>query len=248
MLDFLKDSVQLNNFFVFALLLLAFGTYRSSFKKLRWAWSLLGILFLIASTNIVPRYLVANYEAKIPICNPATLDKSKTYYLHILGAGYSLDPRLPATTQLSTTTLARLVEAIRISKLLPSYKIVGSGNSRLGLESQAEVVKRAAIELGVPPQSCEILSSPSNTAEEVAAFAATFGTNKNVIVVSDAMHLPRAVMLYKKLGINAIPAPTFFQIKHGANDIKGFTFPSQRSVNLMNAYLQEKMKYSKDIW
>lgn len=62
-----------------------------------------------------------------------------------MGAGYSLDPRLPATSQLSTTTLARLIEALRISYYLPYFKLVSSGYSRFGLESQAAVVKRAAI-------------------------------------------------------------------------------------------------------
>ena len=40
------------------------------------------------------------------------LDKSKTYYLHVLGLGYSLDTRLSATKQLSDVTLSRLIEAI----------------------------------------------------------------------------------------------------------------------------------------
>jgi uncharacterized SAM-binding protein YcdF (DUF218 family) len=138
------------------------------------------------------------------------------------------------------------VEAIRISKCLPHYKIVTSGYSSLSLESQAEVAKRAAIALGIPTQNCEILSTPINTAEEVNAFAAKFGTTKKVIVISDALHLPRALMRYKKAGIKAIAAPTNFQVKQGPNDADGLSLPSISSINLMNDYLRERLKYWKD--
>lgn len=204
------------------------------------------ILFLSTSTKILPATLIASYEAKTPKLNPSILNKDQTYYLHVLGGGYSLDSTIPATSQLSTITLARLVEAIRVSKSLPHYKIVSSGYSSLDLESQASVVRRAAIELGIPPQNCEILSSPSNTSEEVQAFVSKFGKTKNVIVVSDAMHLPRALMLYNKAGITVIGAPTNFKVKNGTNDKNGFRFPSLSSVNLMSDYLRERLKYWKD--
>ena len=248
MLDFLKANIQLTNFFFFAVALLAFTTYHYSFKKIRFYWSILLLLFLATSTNIFHTYLVANYEAKTPVCNPITLNKNETYYLHVLGAGYSLDPRLPATTQLSTTTLARLIEAIRISKSITNFQIVTSGYSSLGLKSQVEIARRAAIELGIPPKNCDILTTPTTTAEEVNAFVAKFGTNKKVIVVSDAMHLPRAMMLYRKAGIMAIGAPTNFQVKIGVNDYNGISFPSMGSINLMNGYLRERLKMWKDIF
>ena len=246
MLDFLKDSIQLTNFFLLALLLLLFLSYKNNFKKHLGLWGILVIAFLATSTTLLPALLVTNYEAKVPVYKITNNKSNKTYYLHVLGAGFSLDERLPAVSQLSLATLGRLAEAIRISNCLTNFKIVGSGHSRLGLESQAEVVKKAAIELGVSPENCEILSTPSNTAEEVKAFVNKFGTNKNVIVISDAMHLPRALMLYKKQGIIAIGAPTNFQVKQGANDYYGLSFPSISSINLMNDYLREQLKLWKD--
>jgi uncharacterized SAM-binding protein YcdF (DUF218 family) len=246
MLDLLKESIHLIHFFYLGVLVLGFGTYHFDKKKMRLWWSLFLLLFLVASTHKIPAHLVATIEGKTPVFQPKTADARKTYYLHVLGAGYSLDPRLPATSQLHTTTLARLVEAVRISRYLPHSKIVGSGYSRGGLESQAAVVIRAATALGVPAKRCETLSSPSTTAEEVHAFVAAFGTDKNVIVVSDALHLPRALMLYKKAGINATGAPTNFKVKQGPNDSHGFCVPSLASIDLLDAYLREQAKYWKD--
>lgn len=139
-----------------------------------------------------------------------------------------------------------MVEAIRISKSLPHYKIVTSAYSSLGLESQASVARRAAIELGIPTQNIEMLTAPSNTSEEVATFIKQFGTHQNVIVVSDAMHLPRALMLYQKGGITAVPAPANFKVKQGPHEYNGLAFPSMSSLNLMNGYLRERLKYWKD--
>jgi len=247
-MNFLQNNITLYNFFTFSILLLLLLKFKFNTIKLHWILIFFFSFFLVCATSYFPKYLIKKYENKYAITDVSLLDKNKTYYLHVLGAGYSLDTRLSATKQLSDVTLSRLIEAIRISKLLPNYIIVSSGYSSLGLESQASVVKRAAVELGIPKQNIEMLTTPSNTSEEVSAFVKRFGTNKNVIVVSDALHLSRAIMLYKKNGIVAISAPTNFKVKQGINDYNGVTLPSISSIDLMNEYLREQLKYWKDSW
>lgn len=247
-MNFIQEQITLNNFFLLGVLFLGALTYYKGRRKLSWYWGVFIVIGIVSTTNIFPNYLVKHYESKVIVCNPKLLDTAKIYYIHVLGAGYSLDPRLPATAQLNQFTLSRLVEGIRIARQLPKYVIVTSAYSRLGLEPQASVAKRAAIKLGIPNQNIQMLITPSNTAEEVAAFVNQFGIHKNVIVVSDAMHLPRALMLYQKKGINAIPAPTNFKVKQGINDYNGITFPSISSLDLMNEYLREQLKYWKDSW
>ena len=121
---------------------------------------------MIATTKWIPTKLVAQYESKVTVCQPKLLDTTPTYYIHVLGAGYCLDPKLPATSQLEPTALTRLVEGIRIARQLPHYILVTSAHSKYGLESQASVAKRAAIDLGIPCQKIEMLTTPSNTEEE----------------------------------------------------------------------------------
>lgn len=247
-MNFFQNNLTLYNFFILFFVMLIILTFKFNIQKAYWLWIFYFILFLMCATSYLPKYLVKKHENKNSIINPNLIDTSKTYYLHVLGAGYSLEKRLSATKQLSDVTLTRLIEAIRISKLLPNYIIVSSGYSSLGLESQASVVKRAAVELGIPKQNIEMLTTPSNTSEEVSAFVKRFGTNKNVIIVSNALHLSRAIMLYKKNGIVAIPAPTNFKVKQGINDYNGVTLPSISSIDLMNEYLREQLKYCKDSW
>ena len=245
-MNFFQNNLTLYNFFILFFVLLLILTYKLNIQKAYWLWIFYFILFLVCATSYLPKYLVKKHENKKSIINLNLIDTSKTYYLHVLGAGYSLEKRLSATKQLSDVTLTRLIEAIRISKFLPNYIIVSSGHSNLGLESQASVVKRAAIELGTSEENIEMLTTPSNTAEEVSAFVNRFGTSKNVIVISDALHIPRAIMLYKKNGIVAVPAPTNFKVKQGINDYNGLTLPSISSMDLMNEYLREQLKYLKD--
>lgn len=247
-MNFIQENITLNNFFLLWVLFLGLLTYYKSLRKSSWYWGIFIIIGIVSTTNVLPNYLVKHYESQVTVCQPQLLDTTSTYYIHVLGAGYSLDPKLPATSQLESTTLTRLVEGIRIARQLPHYKLVTSAYSKYGLESQASVAKRAAIDLGIPSQNIEMLTTPSNTAEEVEAFVKKFGTTKKVIVVSDALHLPRAVMLYKKAGISAIPAPSNFLIKQGPNDYNGLTFPSYQSLSLMNNYFREQLKYWKDSW
>jgi uncharacterized SAM-binding protein YcdF (DUF218 family) len=245
-MNFIQEQITFNNFFLLGVLFLGVLTYYKGLRKSSWYWGVFIVIGIVSTTNALPSYLVKHYESEVTVCNPKLLDTNKIYYIHVLGAGYSLDHRLPAIAQLNQFTLSRLVEGIRIARQLPNYVIVTSANSQLGLEPQASVAKRAAIELGIPSQNIEMLTTPSNTAEEVAAFIKKFGIYKNVIVVSDAMHLPRALMLYKKAGITAIPAPSNFKVKQGPHEYNGLTFPTLSSLNLMNQFLREQLKYLKD--
>ena len=82
-----------------------------------------------------------NLEDQYEVIDLEKLDTSKPYYIHVLGAGYDLDKRLQATSQLDLKTLGRLTEGIRVFRKLPNALLVTSGNSAVGLESQASVAK-----------------------------------------------------------------------------------------------------------
>ena len=82
-----------------------------------------------------------NLEDQYEVIDLEKLDTSKPYYIHVLGAGYDLDKRLQATSQLDLKTLGRLTEGIRVFRKLPNALLVTSGNSAVGLESQASVAR-----------------------------------------------------------------------------------------------------------
>jgi uncharacterized SAM-binding protein YcdF (DUF218 family) len=241
MLDFLKSTLNLTTFFSLWAIFCFMGYV---FKKRRlFIWSaVIGMLFfLVCTTSYIPKRLTMNLEDQYEVIELEKLDTSKPYYIHVLGAGYDLDKRLQATSQLDLNTLGRLTEGIRVFRKLPNAVLVTSGNSAVGLESQASVARRAAMELGVPAYNIQMLETPTTTWEEVQAFKDKFGQNKIVIVATDAAHMPRAMKMYRAAGYEPVAAPTNFKVKFDTNNYHGISWPNVGSFQLMNEWLRAEM-------
>lgn len=181
-------------------------------------------------------------EQDYNVIEVAQLDPTQTYYVHVLGSGYTLDERLYPSQMLSLTALARLTEGIRIYRAHPNIKLVLSGPSKRGIASQAFIAKKAAIELGIKPNDVYILEEPTTTSEEVEAFVDRFGKDVRLIVCSDATHLPRAVKMFQDKGLQAMPAPTNFIIKEDINHTIQFELPNSKSFEIANFYFLAKTK------
>ncbi|MFT5634862.1 MAG: uncharacterized SAM-binding protein YcdF (DUF218 family) [Cognaticolwellia sp.] len=138
---------------------------------------------------------------------PAFTQSSKPVdYIIILGGAHTTVEGLPVTSQLNSSSLSRLVEAIRIYRLHPEAQIITSGFSGGDVSSNAEKVKQAAVLLGVPAHRIITENFPQNTEEEAQLIAPRV-INRNVVLVTSANHLPRAMAYFEKYGVNAIPAP-----------------------------------------
>ena len=241
MMEFLKSLPTLSNlFFIWVLLYLwlRFKTY----KFQRFVLITGSICLLICTTSYVPKLLVTTIEKHYSVLDPQALDQDKTYFIHVLGAGYNLNSDLPALTQLGSTSLSRLSEGIRVFRLLDKSILVTSAYSKYGLESQASVTRKAAIELGVSSQHIRMLENPSTTLEEAQAFKSRFGTSAQVIIATDAMHMSRAMDIYRDLGYEPIAAPTNFQVHFGPKAYNGLSMPSYQSFRLSNRIFRTVLK------
>ena len=155
----------------------------------------------------------------------------------VLSAGYSRHPGEPATAWLQQIGLQRLVEGLRVLRLAPGSRLVVSGGGRRGHESTAEVVARAAVELGVDPARIVRLDTPRDTAEEIAAIHKFVGAGK-VIVVTSAIHMPRAMDLAADQGLHAIPAPAGVEFEETSGDELPWA-PSYQALARSSAALHE---------
>jgi uncharacterized SAM-binding protein YcdF (DUF218 family) len=192
-----------------------------------------GIWFLITSNFLLPNFLITQLENQY---SPFTKDKiqndSLPYNIIVLGAGFSYNKKLPFNDQLSPTALSRLIEGVRIHNLLPESKLVVSGPGAAGEITQAEVFSKTAGSLGVDTNLISTIKTARNTFEEAKTYAEKFDKNIPVILVTSASHMPRAMMMFQKQGITAIPAPTDFQSKTlGEESISWF--PSSEYMNMM---------------
>lgn len=161
-------------------------------------------------------------------------------FIMVLGAGYTPDPALNPTNQIGESVSLRLMEAIRIYRRLPGCTLITSGvYSKTDSLSQGLGVARAAVALGVSPADTAVLHHTENTEQEARDFVRRFG-KKEVIVVTTALHMPRAIKWFQHFGADPIPAPMGYKIKndpHEADSGWGFSFSK---FKLLKSWIKEK--------
>jgi uncharacterized SAM-binding protein YcdF (DUF218 family) len=126
----------------------------------------------------------------------------------LLTGGEGWAPGRPITSTLSTTSSQRLLEAVRLWRLLdgkvPILFVGGVG--RPGGQAEAPLVAQAAQALGVPGSAIQWEAASRNTYENVLAIRERF-PDIQVLLVTNAFHMPRAMALCEKLEVSAVPAP-----------------------------------------
>jgi uncharacterized SAM-binding protein YcdF (DUF218 family) len=90
--------------------------------------------------------------------------------------------------------------------------------------SNAEVMAGIAGELGVDRGDIIVESRPKDTHDEACIIKSIVGSAPFVLVTS-ASHMPRAMFLFKKIGMNPIPAPTRHRVKSNQSLSLGSFFP-----------------------
>jgi len=162
----------------------------------------------------IVEHLIEAKEDQFPVVETAMLDTSSRYLILVLGAGKTSDPNLLPSQQLNWTTAVRLLEGYRLYRHLPRARIALSGASFGSQETQAEVTAQAAVSLGVDPADTIQLRGGIHTQAEIQEVAHRIEEGEKLIVVSSAVHLPRAHFWLRSHGLPATMAPATFLIKN----------------------------------
>ncbi|HOJ52257.1 MAG TPA: ElyC/SanA/YdcF family protein [Syntrophales bacterium] len=198
---------------------------------------ILGIITLILSSfEPITDRVVAILERKYPPLTEEAIKKlPPVKYICVLGGGTNPNPGRPFTSQLSRSSMVRLVEAVRIYRHLPGSKMILSGGAVFTDPPEAIVFSHVAQILSVPREAIIIEAQSRDTADQ-AKWVKSIVSDSPVIVVTSALHMPRSVALFEQLGLKVIPAPTDYRTTgKAANPIKRF-FPSPDSLlNLESA-------------
>jgi len=112
-------------------------------------------------------------------------------------------------------------EAIRLYHEINEAKIITSGYPGSGAIPEALKSAKKLIELGIPQKDILMQSEPRDTEEEAINIKNIVG-NEQFILITAAYHMPRAMQLFKKHGLNPIAAPTHFLVTNS----KLTSFPS----------------------
>ena len=167
---------------------------------------------ILISLGICVLYLLSCRFASHLILNP--LEKQYTSYhseissefIVVLGGGGVFNSRIPVTSQLSSPSIVRLVEGIRIYRENPGSKLILTGRGVSA--AMAETAKAIGIDGGDI-----IIESLSKDTKDEAKNVRQIVGNEPFILVTSASHLPRAMALFRKQGMNPHPAAAEHLIK-----------------------------------
>ncbi len=93
--------------------------------------------------------------------------------------------------------------------------------------------------MGVDSSSMLLLHKAKNTAGEAKEYKELSGSDEKLILVTSAIHMPRATMIFRKHGFDPVPAPTNFIIKHGSRKDPCRWLPSAGYVGMMEGAVHE---------
>ena len=194
------------------------------------------LLLLLSLPGIAAQFLTPLERRYPALLHPEKIawegQKSGTSptWIVVLGGGHRSDPSLPANSQISTAALGRVVEGVRLYKSIPGSKLWLSGGVVFDPVPEAAVMARIAELLGVKPQDIVLESDSRDTADQAEMIAKRIGKERFILVTS-AAHMPRSLALFKKQGLEPIPAPTDFLVREGPGPDPGRFFPHASSLS-----------------
>lgn len=175
------------------------------------------LLLMLFSNKFVSKWLIRPLETRYPAVpeltsgQPAPPELAACRYVVVLGGGHGHSPGTPATSLLSTSALGRVIEAVRLLRILPEAKLIvsgpGSGGKR---ETHAAVLGRAAQSLGVAADRILYIDQARDTEDESHAVQRIAG-GARVALVTSAWHMPRSMALFRSAGLSPLPCPADFQ-------------------------------------
>jgi uncharacterized SAM-binding protein YcdF (DUF218 family) len=196
------SAVVLSPLLFVALLAVSAGLALSGRKRASaWLSGATVLLVLVFSTEAFASLLLRPLENRYP---PLSSPPPKVDAVVILGAGVS-------GRELSSIALQRLVGGFVLARSLGVPVIVSGGStwSSSGTEPEAVVAARTLEALGMPA-GLIITESRSRTTWENAQEVERILSARNlarVALVTSAWHMPRAMMSFRRAGVEPVPVP-----------------------------------------
>lgn len=194
--------------FILLLLLVSLFIWRRTMAKYLVASAFILLLFL--SSQLSVSTLVRQLESIYTI-NSTPI--SGQCFVMVLGSSHSDIQAATAVQSLSAVALARLSEGIRQLGLGQDCILIVSGwGGELTQISHAEMMAKAAVELGVDKSKIIQFPLARDTLEEAQYLKWELGDSSFRLVTS-ASHMPRAMAIFTGKGLLASAAPTDFRVR-----------------------------------
>ncbi len=173
------------------------------------------ILLVISSYESVSGRIIRTLESQYPPIDLSQVmapggtahTQESVKWIVVLASGIAGDATLPYQLRVSHHSRVRLMEGIRLHRLLPGSKIILTGGTGFEGSPEATTMSRVAEELGVS-RADMVLEVESRDTKDHPLYVRDIVHDEPFILVTSAFHMPRAVRLFKKQGLFPIPAST----------------------------------------
>jgi uncharacterized SAM-binding protein YcdF (DUF218 family) len=224
------------------LILLLIGVVRLAFGRRGHGFVLVlvaTLAMLATATLPVAQWLAAPLENRFPVVT--SLPESVN---GIVVLGGAIDPVLSeARGQVALDEAAeRITAAAILARRYPQARILLTGGEGTLIQAgfnEADVARKLLTDLGVAPDRL-ILESASRNTWENAAFsyrAAQPRPDETWLLVTSAMHMPRAVGCFRRAGWSIVPYPVNYRTLPTVKFALGFGFPA--GLDLLNPVVKE---------
>ena len=164
-----------------------------------------GVMLLLGfSSTFCSDALLRPLEHRYPplVVSPSGAGAPAASFIVVLGGGANHDPDVSITSHLAPEQMARLIEGVRLHREIPGSKLILSGGA-----DNANGMTEIAEALGTRAEDIRRLAEPRDTEEESQQIAPIVGDQRFILVTS-AWHMPRAMGLFRKRGMQPVAAPT----------------------------------------
>lgn len=215
------------------LLMIIFRKRRAGFLFILVGSLLLGVMSMEPVADRFLRSLEQQYQ---PLQERA---EHNVAFIVVLGGGHDSQQGLPPSSQLSSSSLARVVEGVRLSKLHPEAGLIFSGGKINDLVPVSEVAALTATQLGLDPDRILIESQALDTEDEAGAIK-DMVAGKPFILVTSASHMHRALQIFRHFGMNPTPSPADYLAKE-REYVPWSYFPSSGALEKMERVFYERL-------
>ena len=135
----------------------------------------------------------------------------------------------------------RMVAAARLWRAGQVDRLVLSGGAAQET-SEAELMARFAVDLGVPRVAMVLEPDSRSTRENAQAVANLLRANRlgpDITLVTSALHLPRALAEFRCAGLAPVGVPAEFEALGVAHEFPGAWLPSSGALDLSRRALKE---------
>lgn len=181
------------------------------------------------SSSALTERLAAGLELRYPAYQPSgPIDN-----IIVLGCYHSDYSHLPLSSRMAECSVARLTEGIILWHQHPEARLIVSGHLPGLPGNHTQLAADLAIALGVDERKIVRMTQPTNTQQEAATAAPLIVDQRNVLVTS-AIHMPRAMRWFDYYGAEVTAAPAHFQVRRpaGEHGIAGY-LPSPQGIRTL---------------